>query len=81
MYRIVKDTYKDGSVKYRVQTDRFFFGWFHSKTWRDCSDYMSVLRFPAVFNTIEEARNLKNLSVFGEQLEIFEITVKEQIVK
>ena len=32
-------------------------------------------------NTIEEARNLKNLSVFGEQLEIFEITVKEQIVK
>lgn len=61
MYRIVKDTYKDGSVKYRVQTDRFFFGWFRSKTWRDCeiykdiSDYMSVLRFPAVFNTIEEA--------------------------
>lgn len=32
-------------------------------------------------NTIEEARNIKNLSVFGEQLEIFEITVKEQIVK
>ena len=31
--------------------------------------------------TIEEARNLKNLSVYGEQLEIFEITVKEQIVK
>ena len=55
MYRTVKDTYKDGSVKYRVQTDRFFFGWFRSKTWRDCSDYMSVLRFPAVFNTIEEA--------------------------
>ena len=61
MYRIVKDTYKDGSVKYRVQTDRFFFGWFRSKTWRDCeihkdtSDYMTVLRFPAVFNTIEEA--------------------------
>lgn len=60
MYRTVKDTYKDGSVKYRVQTDRFFFGWFRSKTWRDCeiykdiSDYMTVLRFPAVFNTIEE---------------------------
>ena len=32
-------------------------------------------------NTIEEARNIKNLSVFGEQLEIFKITVKEQIVK
>ena len=32
-------------------------------------------------NTIEEARNLKNLSVFREQLEIFEITIKEQIVK
>ena len=32
-------------------------------------------------NTIEEARNLKKLSVFGEQLEIFEITVKEQIIK
>ncbi len=31
-------------------------------------------------NTIEEARNIKNLSIFG-QLEIFEITVKEQIVK
>jgi hypothetical protein len=33
------------------------------------------------FNTIEEARNAKNLSVYGNQLEIFEITVKEQIVK
>ena len=32
-------------------------------------------------NTIEEARILKNLSVFGGQLEIFEITVKEQIIK
>ena len=32
-------------------------------------------------NTIEEARNVKALSVFGEQLEIFEITVQEQIVK
>ena len=32
-------------------------------------------------NTIEEARDVKNLSVFGEQLEIFEITVEERIVK
>ena len=32
-------------------------------------------------NTIEEARNAKNLSIFGEQLEIFEITVQERIVK
>ena len=32
-------------------------------------------------NTIEEARNLKTLSVYGDQIEIFEITVKEQIVK
>jgi hypothetical protein len=31
--------------------------------------------------TIEEVRNAKNLSVYGNQLEIFEITVKEQIVK
>lgn len=67
MYRIVKDTYKDGSVKYRVQTDRFFFGLFRSKTWRDCvinkdtSDYMTVLRFPAVFDTIEEAHRFLGL--------------------
>ena len=32
-------------------------------------------------NTIEEARNLKTLSVYGDQLEIFEITVQERIVK
>lgn len=32
-------------------------------------------------NTIEEARDAKNLSIFGEQLEIFEITVQERIVK
>ena len=32
-------------------------------------------------NTIEEARNLKTWSIFGGQLEIFEITVQERIVK
>ena len=32
------------------------------------------------FDTIEEACNVKNLGILGE-LEIFEITVKEQIVK
>ena len=32
-------------------------------------------------NTIEEARNFKTRSVFEDQLEIFEITVQERIVK
>ena len=32
-------------------------------------------------NTIEEARNFKTRSVFEDQLEIFEITVQERLVK
>lgn len=32
------------------------------------------------FNTIEEAREMKNLSVFSD-IRIFEITVEEQIVE
>lgn len=43
--------------------------------------FMGFEDYQQPFNTIEEARNAKNFSIFGEQLEIFEITVEERIVK
>lgn len=52
--RIVKETYKDGEVRYRIEKYSIFKGW-HTET-RNMYHYMSSLKEPVRFYTLEEAK-------------------------
>lgn len=59
MKRIVKETFKDGKVQYRVETDRCFFGlikcgWHTDTTPVGMDEYITEIG--AIFNTLEEAQ-------------------------
>lgn len=66
MKRIVKEIKKDGSIQYRVESNKRFFGLFNSKKWHTCtitcySNYGELV-LEAVFDSIEEAEIFCGLS-------------------
>ena len=52
--RIVKETYKDGEVRYKIEKYSIFKGW-HTET-RTLSYYMASWKEPVRFSTLEEAK-------------------------
>ena len=58
--RIVEDLHENGTIRYRVETNDGFFGWFYKKfnIWYTDSfkDYESDMTFYAIFDTLNAAR-------------------------
>ena len=58
--RRVEDLHENGTVRYRVETNDGFFGWFYKKfnIWYTDSfrDYETDMEFYAIFDTLNEAR-------------------------
>lgn len=53
--RIVKETYKDGTVQYRIEKYSRFSGW-HIETKVIYLEYMRHIEEPLRFDTLEEAK-------------------------
>lgn len=53
--RIIKETYKDNTVKYRIEIYTWFNGW-HTETKRTYWAEAVSTREPLIFNTLEEAK-------------------------
>lgn len=53
--RIVKETYKDGTIKYRVEKHTFLLGW--RTEMKQVNYYSNLIKEPVYFYTLEEARD------------------------